>query len=128
MIRDGDHPGTGPTARTLGVRIPADLPAPDGMVSPGTGGMSVSSNWRALPPWRIPSRLSHLAPDASGRDDLFCWKTGDGTFDSGPLADGLLLRLDSPTHGLVEPAEVMQVEAFQGLLAATRDLWVIDEA
>jgi hypothetical protein len=71
--------------------------------------------------------LFHLAPEATGRDDLFCWRMGEGKFEPGHLADGLILRRDSPAHGLVEPAELMRVEAYQDYLAATRDLWTIDE-
>ena len=42
MIRDGDRPKIGPTARTLGARIPGDISEHGGFVFPGTGGMSVA--------------------------------------------------------------------------------------
>jgi hypothetical protein len=127
MTRDGDHPKVGATAKTLGVRVPGDLPSDDGQVSPGTGGMSVAPSWRDLPPHRIPRRLLHLAPDAAGSDADACWRMGVGPFEAGAVAEGLSLRPDRPDHGLVEPSERMTLERYQAALAATRDLWQIDE-
>jgi hypothetical protein len=128
MSREGDHPKVGPSARTLGVRVPEDILAPGGFVSPRSGGMSVAPSWRDLPPWRIPIRLIHLAPKAAGRQrDVYCWRMGEGSFMEGGVANGLTLRPDDPKHGLVEPAEVMTIDHYQTALAATRDLWCIDE-
>ena len=53
---------------------------------------------------------------------------GEGAFDDGPLALGLVLRRDSAAHGLVEPAEVVPLETYEADLAATQDQWIIDEA
>src|SRR5262245_5119252 len=96
MTREGDHPKIGPTARALGVRVPRDIPVADGLVSPGTGGMSVAPSWRELPPWRIPRRLNHLAPGAAGNDTDACWRMGEGPFEAGVVADRLVLRPDRP--------------------------------
>jgi hypothetical protein len=89
--------------------------------------MSVAPAWRDLPPWRIPRRLVALAADASGKDDDVCWCMGEGPFEAGIVEQGLVLRPDRPSHGLVEPAEPMQVDEYQARLAATRQLWRIDE-
>jgi hypothetical protein len=62
MTKDGDEPKVGPSARSLGVRVPNDIPAPDGKVTPGSGGMSVAPAWGDLPPWRIPGDWSLLLP------------------------------------------------------------------
>jgi hypothetical protein len=133
MTRDNDgRPKVGTTARTLGVRLPPD-PKPDitpdsnGVVRPGTGGMSVAPAWRRLPLYRIPRRLRHLVPQAHGKDEDACWTMGDGPFADGTLAAGLALRVDSARHGLVEPDGEMTVEAYQEALAATRDHWTVDE-
>jgi hypothetical protein len=129
MIRDGDHPKIGPTAKTLGARIPGDIPEEDGLVAPGTGGMSVSRSWRDLPAWRIPIRFIHLEPNAAGKQsDVSLWRMGDGPFEKGEVSDKLRLRPDSPKHALVEPSGPMPSEVYQDALAATRDSWqCIDE-
>jgi hypothetical protein len=133
MIIDGECPAVGPTAKTLGVRIPpaesADIPVDsNGNVSPNTGGMSVAPEWRTLLFYQIPKRLRHFAPGATGNDKLACWRLGESQFADGPVADGLKLRINSPKHGTIEPVEVVPIETFQADLAATRDRWVIDES
>jgi hypothetical protein len=127
MTREGDRPRIGPTARSLGARVPGDIAARDGRVWPGTGGMSVAPAWRDLPPWRIPRRLIHLAPDAAGNHEDACWRMGEGPFEIGRVAEGLALRPDRPGHGTVEPSEATTVDRYQADLATTRDLWHIDE-
>jgi hypothetical protein len=128
MQKDGDRPKLGRTAKTLGVRIPGDIAVDaTGHVSPGTGGMSVVPAWRLLKSHRIPMRLRHFCPDATGKTDLSCWKMGEGEFKDGPLAPGLSFRRDTPMHGLVEPAQVVSLADFEADLAATRDQWTIDE-
>jgi hypothetical protein len=133
MTVDADgRPKVGPTARTLGARVPPD-PKPDvtpdsnGMVQPGTGGMSVAPNWRHLPTHRIPKRLRHLVPKAHGKNEDACWRLGDGPFADGPVAEGLSLRVDAPRHGLIEPDAVTAEPAYQAALAATGGEWTIDE-
>jgi hypothetical protein len=123
-----DGPTVGQSAAQLGVRVPTDI-APDEQdrVSPGTGGMSVSPGLRALPAFLIPKRLRALVPKARGRDDGYVWRMGTGPFTRGSVGEGLQLEPDSPTHGTVQPAEVMPLSAYEDALAATRDEWVIDE-
>ncbi len=90
--------------------------------------MSVSDSWRNLPPFLIPKRLRKAgAPDARGSNKLACYGMGEGTFTSGDLSDALSLRLDTPTHGLVEPRETMAIEQFQEALGQTRESWEVDE-
>jgi len=125
-------PKLGSSARPLGVRIPPstpyDIPVDrDGTVRPGTGGMSVAPTWRTLPRHRIPSRLQHLLPSALGRNDDACWAMGEGVFEPADLGGCVCLRIDSQTHGLVEPNDVVDLSAFESDLAATRGDWVIDE-
>jgi len=127
MTPEGDRPKVGPSARTLGVRVPGDIAAPGGQVSPGTGGMSVAPAWRDLPPWRIPKRLIHLAPSAAGKGEDACWRMGDGPFEASAVSEGLALRPDKPKHGVIEPAVPMTLDGYQTTLAATQDLWRIDE-
>lgn len=137
MLADGDKPRVGTDGKTLGVRVPpnprVDLPVdPDGSVHPQTGGMSVSPAWRQLPFFLIPRRLrANGAAGATGRNDLICWRLGEGPFDAGELTPDLSLRPDPqrPTaHGFVEPGQAMSVSDYQQGLAATREQWVQDEA
>jgi hypothetical protein len=136
MERDGGRPRIGRSATALGVsirvereKILEDIPVDDSRrVSPSTGGMSVAPSWRSLPPYRVPARLRHLCPKARGRDDVSCWKMGEGDFEDGPLAPGLNFRRDTATHGLVEPAQVVPLDAYEADLAATQDQWIIDKA
>jgi len=132
MSEQGGKPMVGPSARSLGVRVPPlptyDIPMEaNGTVRPGTGGMSVAPTWRELPPHRIPMRLRALAQDACGNDADACWRMGEGPFEHAQVTPALNLRPDSPRHGLVEPAVVVSVAEYQADLAATRDQWVVDE-
>lgn len=132
MLRDGDKPAVGSTGKTLGVRIPpdehADIPVDgSGIVAPNTGGMSVVPDWRKLMAYQIPKRLRHLAPKATGSDNLACWRFASVEFAEGAVADGLQLRIETPTHGLIEPSRAVPIERFAADLRGTRDRWVIDE-
>ena len=128
MLRDGEKPRVGASAIMLGVRVPADVrPDHEGMVKIRSGGMSVAPAWRVLPPHRIPMRLSEQVPDARGKGNLACFRAGDGPFANGEFSATLNLRLDSATHGLVEPRSVLHIDDFQMALAATWPDWVIDE-
>ncbi len=128
MTPDGDKPLVGDTARSLGVRTPADItPSADGIVKPGSGGMSVAPCLNSLPFERVPRRLRHLVRGAKGKDVDFCWSIGDKGFEDCRFTDCLSLRCTSPSHGLVEPSEIMKVEEFKVELAATRDKWAKDE-
>jgi hypothetical protein len=133
MTLDGDKPLLANSARGLGVRVGGgahdDLPVDAvGHVAPDTGGMSVAPAWRQLPDVRIPPRLrSKGALSARGKNGDACWRLGEGDFVLEVVAEGLRLRPDRADHGTVEPDQVMSLERFLGNLAATRDLWTIDE-
>ena len=135
MLADGDSPLVGATNKTLGVRFPpekhSDIPVePDGSVGPGTGGLSLAPAWRVLPHFLIPRRLRHLNRNAAGNNSLHRWCMGEGPFADGPIAEPIRLRVDprNASHGFVEPAAQMRKEDFQAAIAATKDLWRIDEA
>jgi len=111
----------------LGVRIPPH-PHPDvipnerGMVHPGRG-MSVSPDWRDLPPHLIPRQLKMLAKDARGDARLRVFRHGEGPFVDGPVADCLMLHVDRFDHGVVEPSGAMAINEYQKALAETREDW-----
>lgn len=105
-------PQSGPSARTLGVREGVDIPVENGMVKPGTGGMSVAPDSPAnLPVHRRPS--SH---GGTGKDPVYGTSTDN-------LGSDLSFRQDSATHGLIEPAREMPVKNFQKALSDTAEKW-----
>lgn len=129
MTVDNGRPLLARSARGLGVRVGSgptdDIPLVDGSnVVPGTGGMSVSPRWQDLPYYRIPRRLKL---GARGKDEDAIWRLGDGHFLDDRLSEGLSLRVDSQTHGLVEPSERMLITDYEKHLHATCNDWVIDE-
>jgi hypothetical protein len=133
MTVDGSGPLVANSARGLGVRLGTgptdDIPVtPDGVVVPGTGGMSVGPKWRDLPEIRIPHRLREKGVlNARGKDNDACWRLGEGPFLAGRVAEGLGLRPDRSDHGTIEPTERAKLNKYLDDLAATRDSWVIDE-
>jgi hypothetical protein len=132
MTVDDGKPLIANTARGLGVRIGSssedDIPSDeDGRVHPGSGGMSVAPTWKELELHRIRKRLKHIVPDARGSNLDACWRMGTGQFDSGHVAEALVLRKDTYVHGFVEPAESMLAADYIGALVSTREQWAIDE-
>jgi len=132
MTVDGKCPLVADTARGLGVRIGGgtntDIPVDsNGNVAPNTGGMSVAPRWQDLPLHRIPRRLRNIVPSAVGNDKDACWRMGDGPFVEDAVADGLMLRPDRTAHGNVEPSETMSLVRYRGFIAATREVWEVDE-
>jgi hypothetical protein len=133
MCADEDgRPKIGNDAKSLGVRLDgafADLPEVAGIVKPKEGGMSVSSRWQNLPAHRIPRRLRGKCKKAKGSDDYVCWRMGEGPFIDSPIGHGLHLSIDPDdgTHGFVEPDAEMKVEMYCDRLAATQQLWIVDE-
>lgn len=134
MIIAGDQPETGPGKNLLGVVVGSgerdDIPEKAGKVMPGTGGMSVSPSLDTIPTHRLPKRLKNKYPtrfpDATGSNRLHCWSLGDGEFAAGPLADGLVLRLDPDApleHGFVEPVEEVETGVYMAALEATGSSW-----
>jgi len=55
-------------------------------------------------------------------------KCGSGPFVQSLFAPGLVLVPDSPTHGVIRPAQLVQLTEFEANLAATRTGWQIDES
>jgi len=113
--RDG-YPATGPSSRTLGVRIDGPsrdiLVGLDGTVSPAAGGMSVALDAaQNLPKPRLPKSLG-----GEGRDPVF-------RMSSAALPARLWVRPDRYPHAFVEPAVVCLFEQYQKDLWATRLSW-----
>jgi hypothetical protein len=52
---------------------------------------------------------------------------GEGPFEAGVIATGLLLRPDPENvhHGFVEPEQTMALDEYRGALEATRDAWSV---
>ncbi len=112
-------PRVGETGRYLAVRWSGrfrDIDVgDDGMVRPGTGGMSVSP-----PPLEnLPEQLRPPEHGGYGKDPLF-------EIDTDDLAPELRYRPDpkNPTgHGFIEPSEPMPFEDYERAIHATRALW-----
>lgn len=123
----GSSPQVEATARGLGVR-PGDLaPCKLGLAHPNQGGMSVAPALTDLPPHRVPERLGHLLEGASGYDSDRVWVVGTGAFSSGLFAQGLVLRVTSTSHGVVEPDEKRPFKQYEAHLAATAGQWGLGE-
>lgn len=131
MNIEGGLPALGNTASTLGVRIgdgqQNDIPAVNGQVQPGTGGLSVSPGPATLPFFRIPRRLGSRFPGATGKESLHLWSMGEGDFVAETVAPFLVLRIDPEQperHGFVEPETAMTAEEYLQAITATRLLWM----
>lgn len=120
MIADEDGlPKTGKLGRYLGARPTGrnrDIPvSEDGMVRPGTGGMSVSPPpMKNLPDHRRPVELG-----GESTDPVF-------EIDTDELPPELTYRPDPEKpeeHGFIEPAREMSFEEYQRALHETRGLW-----
>jgi hypothetical protein len=117
MKDDGEgRPVCGPTGRTLGVRLEADIPIRQaGMVEPRTGGMSVAlGDIQNLPIHRRPPEHGGIGPDP-------VWQ-----IEESDLPSTLVLRPDpdDPSrHGFIEPTEPMPLSEYQQALAASRGFW-----
>ena len=95
-------------------------------------GMSVAPEWRLLEFTRIPKRLRHIVPGATGSNSTYCYTLGSGPFVNSRVANGLELIPDagpSPvTHGIIAPAQIVSLAHYQTDLENTRANWQIDEA
>src|SRR5258707_14894795 len=98
---------------SLGVRpgVDVDLDAQNNVLVNGKG-MSVAPNWRNINRNRIPKRLRSIIPGAGGSNNTFCFRTGNGAFVQGILANGLTLEPDSAKHGNVAPAQVVPFASY----------------
>jgi hypothetical protein len=103
-------PAVGPSARTLGIRPGVDCPAAD--TRPGDGGMSVAPD--------DPMNLARIR-----RPGVFGGTGSDPVWyiESDDLGPDLIVRQDSPTHSLIEPAREVTASELQRLIAATRGRW-----
>jgi hypothetical protein len=133
MTVDGERPLVANTARGLGVRVGSgrfdDIKVDaNGAVTAGNGGMSVVPAWRQLPMHRIPRRLNNIVPNATGHNQDACWRMGMGEFVDGEVTADLVLRLNTPTHGTIEPLWRQPLEKYLLALKATIDAWTIDES
>jgi hypothetical protein len=130
MKKDQDDlPTVEQSGSGLGVRsgIDIDVDAQGNAIVNGKG-MSVSPAWQDLPPSRIPKRLCGIVWGARGSNNTFCFKTGNGPFQQGAFAAGLMLEPDSATHGCVTPAQLVPLAQYENDLAATRPDWQVDES
>jgi hypothetical protein len=109
-------PTLGESGRALGVRGVDDIPIDaDGLVHPGTGGMSVSpNNPMNLPEWRRPSGFG-----GTGKDPVWGLNSDD-------LGTNLSYRPDPENpiaHGFVEPAFSMTYDQYLESLWNTLTSW-----
>ena len=116
----------------LGARPGIDITVdPAGNVVLDDTGMSVSAGWRNLDFTRIPKRLRHIVPGATGANSTACFIMGVGTFHNGVIAIGLELIPDQErapvTHGVIAPVQVVPLAQYQTDLENTRAAWQIDE-
>ena len=118
---DDGKPQLGRSAKSLGVRVPADIkPDAAGDVHPGTGGMSVSPDSSLnVPNHRRPMAMGH---GSTGPDDLGMYAIAKVRVSIGNLT----LRPDprrATKHAFVEPNQVMPLMHYEGALGSTRDDW-----
>ena len=135
MVRIKLHGAPPPANPKTRFDIHAD---PNGEVAPNSGGMSVSRSWDDLPPFSIPRRLRRAHPSqnfrgASGGPTCKIWShsvpAGFAAAAAPPVAFGadLMLRVDAPGHGLIEPDKRMLHTAYESAIVGTRAVWSVDE-
>ncbi len=113
MREQNGMPEIGPSARSLGVRPNVDIPVENGMVKPGTGGMSVAP----YSPLNLPRHRRPPEYGGIGKDPV--WE-----ISLEQLTDRrLIYHQDSPTHGMIEPAMEMTLEDYEQALAETESSW-----
>ncbi|MCT4665919.1 MAG: hypothetical protein N4A45_11875 [Flavobacteriales bacterium] len=110
MKNDNGLPKVEPSARGLGVRPNVDIPVDsNGIVSPGTGGMSMSPSSDDLPLHRKPPAFG-----GTGKDSI--WK-----IDTEDLGDDLKYVPDKPGHGTIQPKRKMTLDSYQKALAKLKE-------
>jgi hypothetical protein len=113
-------------------REAGDIKAVEGVVSPQTGGMSVSPGKEDLPPHLIPKRHRGrylAARRGNTKPETFPWRMGAGPFVAGPVSAKLQLRPgpDDASHGFIEPDRAMPLDEYRGAIEATRPEWVQEQ-
>ncbi len=114
-VGSGVAPEVGASAKTLGARPDIDIPVrDDGLVRPGTGGMSVNDSPTAMPEFRRPPSFGGTGKDLN----MYCVEACD-------LGPSLQYSPDPAGggHGLIEPAWEMPFEKYQGYLGGTQGSW-----
>jgi hypothetical protein len=116
--------------RPMGKSADIDLtPAGDvnGNVAVNRKGLSVSADWRQLPPYMIPEELDDEVNGASGIG-MKVYVHGTGVFVEGAVAPGLEMRfkLNTVDAGVVSPVAQVTLVQYQADLEATRAQWVED--
>lgn len=117
----------------LGVRVPphprADVaPDADGKVGPDKKGLSVAPGLVAMPQGLVPERLREKRPGARGSNRLRVFRAGEGSFQRARVADALEMVPTSPKHGVLQPIQPARLDDYQRELAATQQMWRVDEA
>lgn len=130
-------PHGAPPPANLKTRFDIDADS-GGDVAPNSGGMSVSRSWDDLPPFSIPRRLRRAYSTrnfrgANGGPDCRIWSHpvpagfAPAATSAVAFAANLVLRVDGPGHGLVEPANTMPQADYESAIVGTRVNWTIDE-
>ena len=135
MKRDhsDSYPLVGSTSSSeLGARPGIDITVDAvGNVVLDASGMSVAPGWRNLDFTRIPKRLRHIVPGATGANSTSCFTMGVGPFENGIIAEGSELIPDQGQtlviHGAIAPVQIVSQAKYQANLANTRTSWQIDE-
>jgi hypothetical protein len=113
---DQGLPQIGPSARTLGVRPGADVPAklPREMVMPGQGGLSVSPD----NPFNLPTYRRPVEFQGTGQDPV--WIIADTD-----LGADLYYRPDPSNvgHGFIEPLRPMTLDNYERAITQTQTQW-----
>ena len=123
MKREADgFPSVAPKSDALGVRHGEIDLDPQNNAICNAKGMSVSPTWNDISPRRIPKRLG-----GQGSNSTCVFVFGSGPFQQAMIAEGLELFPDSPTHGVVRPANIVPLAQYEAALAATRPDWRVDE-
>lgn len=124
------RPAVGESRIRLGVRVPPnrhpDIVPDEGNVKPGQGGMSVMPDAKPRIPSLVPMRLRAVHPRYAGGTvpgNVYIFCTGLGEFVDGVLTERLKVRVNSETHGCVEPSAEMTLDNYCEALADTRDQW-----
>jgi len=101
----------------------------DGKVKIEKKGMSVFRAWREVPLIRRPERLG--GPNR-GDEDTYCFRLGDGPWESGIILEDKLDMLaptgNNPNHGVVRPIKLVTLAEYRTHLAETRSNWILDES
>jgi hypothetical protein len=115
MKPHGDRPLVEQSARGLGVRtegLVRDVnPDAEGRVHPGEGMSVAPDDPLFLDPHRRPAEFG-----GTGKDPV--WEISDEA-----LPGSLVVRLDAPDHGLIEPRAPIELAAYREALAETSPEW-----